>query len=347
MMARGEEGFSLLQEQEISQGRQDGLSDSEIAIYARQDFNYRRMGEFRQALKDQLPMELILSAARSSLSDDEVHDLFEDYRASLNPALPKARKKPPWKILAVVSASALALLLAYANLKSHESTAEITLKNSSVRIACGQEFVPKKYVRTTGLSEGEWVEMPEPFIMDKPGKQIVSYRLHTKGEEKQVLLEVEGVDETPPEITLSAEETTVYNAEQFSCEAFLIKAADEIDGDLTNNVACSSTLNEETEQTVVYTVSDRSGNEAQEELLVHLEDVQEAVAEVLEAAPEPTPEPASVPPAPQPVWTPAPYVPPAPAEPVWQDEWVDEVYTYSENISTGADGGSVSIEHSN
>ena len=103
----------------------------------------------------------------------------------------------------------------------------------------------------------------------------------------------------------------------------------------------------EAEQTVIYTVSDRAGNEAEAELLVHLEDAREAIAEVLETTPEPTPEPTPVPPPPQPVWTPAPYVPPAPAEPVWQDEWVDEVYTYSENISSGADGGSVSIEHSN
>lgn len=346
-MSTGEEAFSLLQEQEIEQGRKDGLSDSEISLYARKDFNYRRMSEFRMALRDQLPMDLILSAAHSSLADDEIHDLFEEYREKQTAVLPVKKKKIrfPWIFLGIVFASVLAVALLYANVIHHRSTAAIVLKNESVRIPCGQEFDPSKYVTITGLSDGEYVEMPEKFTPEKPQKEVVVYQLHSNDGVKQVLLQVEAVDEEAPRLFLKTDETEVIERGSFQCQAFVESAFDETDGDLSRQVKCSNQLSEEEEQEVVYTVSDHSGNTAEEILNVHLKSMEEALAEYLPEATaeaEPTPVPTPVPQPVQPAWTPV----PAPAEPVYEDVWEDQVITYSENVATG-DGGSVSIEHSN
>ena len=98
------------------------------------------------------------------------------------------------------------------------------------------------------------------------------YELKGKEESIRKILKITVSDETAPEINLLQDHAELLTATKFSCRAYLKNAYDAVDGDLTQRVKCSDQLEQSETQTVLYTVKDRSGNEAKKELTVHYAD---------------------------------------------------------------------------
>jgi len=76
----------------------------------------------------------------------------------------------------------------------------------------------------------------------------------------------EAKDVTPPEITLSGYNPTYVNLDSTYIEPGY-SANDDVDGDITNNVKVTGTVDTHTEgdYTLYYNVSDKAGNAAEEQ----------------------------------------------------------------------------------
>lgn len=325
-----ERAFTCLQQEEIEKGRKDGLSEEQIGLYARHEFNYLQMQEIRLALEAGKDSRLIQKAAVSWVPAREMHEIFAEAETEL-PEIPerKKRKVPIRMIAAITSAGSLAVLLGMGLPEKRELSLELTAKE--VRIPCGETFRPEKYVQA--CSEDAELILPEEMTADHPENRLAVYQAKWKSQEVQQILRVVFEDQEPPEISLKLNEVQSIRGAPFSCRLWLDRASDEVDGDLTDEVECSDELSDEAEQEVVYAVSDHSGNRTEAVLKVHLIEL-EKPSPSPEAKPAPPPVKTPVPVQTQVPEVPAPYVPPA-------EEYYYDVETVTE--THGSDGGETSI----
>ena len=80
------------------------------------------------------------------------------------------------------------------------------------------------------------------------------------------------VDKDAPVITLRETNVSMYRTDTFSCEAYIQSATDNVDGDLSKNVKCSSIDTTKDTQVVTYSVEDSQHNKAEATLNLHLSD---------------------------------------------------------------------------
>ncbi len=327
-----ERAFTCLQQEEIEKGRKDGLSEEQIGLFARHEFNYLQMQEIRLALEAGKDSRLIQKAAVSWIPAREMHEIFAQTETAI-PDIPekKKRKIPVRMVAAIGAAGSLAVLAGMAFPEKKELKLELTAKE--VRIPCGETFHPENYVHA--CSQEAQLILPEEITADHPENRLAVYRAKTNRQEVQQILRVVFEDLEPPEISLKLREVQSIRGAPFSCRLWLNRAYDAVDGDLSDEVECCDELGEETEQEVVYALSDHSGNRAEAVLKVHLIDIEPS-----SPSPESPPSQPSVTPSiPAPVQTPAmeapaPYVPPA-------EEYYYDVETVTE--THGSDGGETSI----
>lgn len=324
-----ERAFTCLQQEEIEKGRKDGLSEEQIGLYARHEFNYLQMQEIRLALEAGKDSKLIQKAAVSWIPAREMHEIFADEENAIPEIPEKKKRKIPFKMLAAIgSAGSLAILLGMGIPEKKELKLELTAKE--MKIPCGETFHPEKYVQE--VSEEAELILPEEMTAERPENRMAAYQAKWKNQEVQQILRVVFEDQKPPEISLKLKEVQSIRGAPFSCRLWLNRACDAVDGDLTDEVDCSDELSEEKEQEVIYSVSDHSGNRAEAVLKVNLIDLEEP-----SPAPEPTPVPTVKVPV-QPPTMPA-YVPPAYEPPA--EEYYYDVETVTE--THGSDGGETSI----
>ena len=90
-----ERAFTCLQQEEIEKGRKDGLSEEQIGLYARHEFNYLQMQEIRLALEAGKDSKLIQKVAVSWIPAREMHEIFADEENAI-PEIPEKKKRLGW-----------------------------------------------------------------------------------------------------------------------------------------------------------------------------------------------------------------------------------------------------------
>ena len=150
---------------------------------------------------------------------------------------------------------------------------EITLYADTIQLNYGDTFNPSEYIESYTKADNVELSVPEPIDTHQLGTFTITYSLrnHIKTVKKEAQVIV--VDLENPVITLSNQEVTLTrNQDTFSCKAYLSSAIDNVDGDITGKVECSSVDTNKDDQTVKYTVKDSSGNEGEKELKLTFKD---------------------------------------------------------------------------
>lgn len=156
----------------------------------------------------------------------------------------------------------------------------LNLSDSEVTIEYASAFNPMDYVKDYTHEDGVILNLPESIDTHVLGSVTVLYQLSNAYRSISREIKVTVIDSKAPVINLNAQEATLTrNKDTFSCKAFLASAEDLVDGDLTDHVICSSADDSKDDQTIIYSVTDSSGNEGTAELALHFKD------------PEPAPEP--------------------------------------------------------
>ncbi len=287
------EKYTYLQYKEIQTGREHGLSEQEIRLYARPCFNYLQMQFLRQALEDGLDSKALKMIAKTGLSVDEMKDyqVWIQYGREL-PVIFSARLL---KIACAVVFFLVSGFCAYLWV-NRETEDPLVLTDTEITLSAGDVFLPGKYVLS---SKGELI-LPDSFTAAGTGTRLVIYKVIVKERETEKQLRVTILPDHPPKITLTDSSITVEDGEITDCYRYLLSARDEEDGDLRTKVTCTVTEND-SGRYIRYEVRDHHGNTADALLAV----------EILTPEQE-TPEPVAA--AVMPVYTPSPPLPePAPA----------------------------------
>lgn len=288
------EKYTYLQYKEIQTGREHGLSEQEIRLYARPCFNYLQMQFLRQALEDGLDSRELKKIAKTGLSVDEM----KDYQVWIQ----YGRELPvifPARLLKIVCAVVFFILSGFCAYRwmNRETEDPLVLTDTEITLSAGDVFLPGKYVLS---SEGDLI-LPESFTAAETGTRLVIYKVIGKDHETEKQLRITILPDHPPKITLTDSSITVEDGEITDCYRYLLSARDEEDGDLRSKVTCTVTEND-TGRYIRYEVRDHHGNTADAQLAVEI------------LAPEQeTPEPAAA--AVTPVHTPPAPPEPAPAPP--------------------------------
>ncbi|MBP3868601.1 MAG: hypothetical protein J6D38_05760 [Solobacterium sp.] len=307
MSDSSQELLTFLQRNEIEQAKSEQLTEEEVKLFGKQSFNYLQMRVLRSLLKSDLEFEAVERIAKPWISASDMEELAEAMRNGEEVTIPKRPHSIPITILgalAVIVIGMAVLFLTY----PERNTLSLELAADEIRLSCGMKFEPASYVKESH-GENARLILPEEFTADHPEVRLVRYELVSDEGTVSKLLRITVVDETPPEITLAQEHVELLRVTPFSCQAYLIKAMDNVDGDLSRQVECSDSLTDEETQTVEYAVADHSGNRSVETLEVHFAEEPDSKQEEPLLALSP-PKPHVVPTAaPQPIPTPQPPAP--------------------------------------
>lgn len=343
MKDTGPELLTFLQRSEIEQGKSEQLTDEEVKLFGKQSFNYLQMRVLRSLLKSDLEFESVQKIAKPWISASDMEELADAIRRGEEVNIPKQPRTVSLPILIACLLILIGTAVILLTLPEHQ-VLSLELTADEIRLACGMKFEPESYVKEYH-GENAVLILPESFTAEHPETRLVRYELQTDQGTVSKLMRITVVDETPPEITLSQEHVELLRVTPFSCQAYLIRAMDNVDGDLSRQVECDDELSEEETQMVEYAVSDNSGNRSVKSLEVHFAAEPEATAQdpVLAATPVPKQQAA---PSVQPEQMPsdsAVSVPPAP-----QDHGETQVIEYSESVTESQEivSSETVVEHS-
>ena len=337
---------TFLQKQEVEAGKKAGLTPEEIRIYTEPGLNFMQMRVIREALADGLSPDDAKLVACPWINAETMKELIAEMKQGKKVTVKKRPDFRKW-ILPAAGAAAAIFTAGFLILEEPKEMPSLELRQDEIRLACGMKFEPEQYVKSRSEAGYELL-LPDAFTAERPEVRLALYELKGKEESVRKILRITVVDETAPEIHLLQDRAELLTATKFSCRAYLKDAFDAIDGDLTRRVNCSDRLEQRETQTVLYTVKDRSGNEARTQLTVHFADF-DAPAETTAEEEKPEQVPLSLTAA-APVWErrPEPVMEPAvqPVHEVYTEEEY-EVIEYSESVTDEipVSYGETSVEH--
>lgn len=252
--------YDHLQMQEIRLALETGLSEKEIEVFLDPDIDWQAMNHAR--------IKLTNTNAVSETAAAKLH-----------------MKRLQIVLLAIVIIICLcgagyggSYAIRYFQAVSQNLV--LDLSDSEVTIEYAAAFNPMDYVKDYTHADGVVLTIPETIDTHVLGTVTVLYQLSNAYRSISKDLKVTIIDSTAPVINLTTQEATLTRGEDpFSCKAFLSSAEDSVDGDLTDQVMCSSADESKDDQTITYSVTDSSGNEGTAALALHFKD------------PEPDPEP--------------------------------------------------------
>lgn len=274
--------FTNAQQREIDEGYKNGLTTDQVSFYSNPQYDNLQMKQIRLALQDgydekqmqsflnpEVPWES-MQHFRESLSNSNMIDEQAETKV-------RARKLKNMfsgvLILVLVFVLAVGIYVANRVYSILNQELQIDLKQDEVTLQYGAAFNPMLYVESYTQEENVELILPDEIDTSMICDVDVVYLLKNQLKSITETMKVHIVDTTPPDIILSNQEVTLTRGEQsFVCKAYLSNAMDEVDGDLTSEVACTDIDESLNEQTVVYSVKDCSGNTAEKKLKVKFVD---------------------------------------------------------------------------
>lgn len=247
--------YDHLQMREIRLAFEHGLSENQIDLFAKypEEYSYNAMNNARIKLENE---NMIDEQAKVKVRSKQLKNglLFVVI------------------ILVVAVIGVCGTVLKYYVNEKNQSL-EITLYADTIHLNYGDTFNPSEYIESYTKADNVELSVPEPIDTHQLGTFTITYSLrnHIKTVKKEAQVIV--VDLEKPVITLSNQEVTLTRSQDtFSCKAYLSSAIDNVDGDITGKVECSSVDTNKDTQTVKYTVKDSSGNEGEKELKLTFKD---------------------------------------------------------------------------
>ena len=268
-------GFRGNKLQQIKMGLEEGL---DVSIYAKPEYNEWQMEQIRLGLKDHIDVGVY---AFITIPADEMQHIREKlvYESGQLEIRDEEIKQKRLKkiLLLIVSAIAVVGLVLISviggdKIKRYMQRLEINLKDSSVEVDYQSMFNPRDYI--VDYSEENEVKLSIDSDVDtsKLGLYKVKYTIDNGIKSISKTLDVKVVDKDAPVITLRETNVSMYRTDAFSCEAYIQSATDNVDGDLSKNVKCSSIDTTKDTQVVTYSVEDSQHNKAEATLNLHLSD---------------------------------------------------------------------------
>ncbi len=256
-------------------GLEEGL---DVSIYAKPEYNEWQMEQIRLGLKDHIDVSVY---AFITIPADEMQHIREKlvYESGQLEIRDEEIKQKRLKkiLLLIVSAIAVVGLILISviggdKIKRYMQRLEIKLKDSSVEVDYQSMFNPRDYI--VDYSEENEVKLSIDSDVDtsKLGLYKVKYTIDNGIKSISKTLDVKVVDKDAPVITLRETNVSMYRTDTFSCEAYIQSATDNVDGDLSKNVKCSSIDTSKDTQVVTYSVEDSQHNKAEVTLNLHLSD---------------------------------------------------------------------------
>ncbi|MEG0165382.1 hypothetical protein [Anaerorhabdus sp.] len=193
------------------------------------------------------------------------------------PPIVPTKKKKNTKIVIILLVSSLLLVcgvisrvIYLPNIKGFMQNMQIELLVNSIDIEKDSQFIAGQYIKSYSQDEGVTLEVPS-LETDQLGTYQLEYRMTNGYKEISKILIVNVVDSQAPVILLNEESISLNKTkDSFDCLLYIDSAYDEVDGDLTEQVKCSNSLElSKDQQTVEYSVYDRSGNKGLTSLIVN------------------------------------------------------------------------------
>lgn len=312
-----------------------------IALYTQyNDYQKHPKGDFAVLYSSQNTSGFINSLENQIKSFQNSQELSETAEMLLKDFIPEGYvKKKAWWFAPLIITSIMLIVI---------TAGLITVKTFNLaRREEGQKIKIQEQLRVQSILSSMVLDFKEDILVVNPGEKvdfrdnIKNLDLESKltipdfdtselkfGEEKVVEYTLEKEDQIlnkdlkilikdtlAPKLELS-EKTVVFvrGESKFVCDSFIKSAIDNVDGDLVDKVTCSSKLDESKEyEEVVYEVTDKAGNKAEEILTLVFRD-KDKVTEIEVTVP--TPGNSNPRPQPQPGGNTAPEVKPQPEQPV-------------------------------
>lgn len=262
---RGLDDFAM---QEVRLGLRHGLTTTQIDYYAQKKFNSLQMKEIRLGLEHGLTDEQMSVFANPDIEYDVMqHNRMKIEQGNVIDETKKTdlRKKRiinlrnTLMILILLGAGTIAAYCGkrYYDLLYQDLSIEFSENN---QIEYGHYFLPTAYIENYTEGENVKIILPDSTLMDQLGEHVFVYQIQNEIKTVSCELTVTCVDTKAPEIILNQYSATLTKGEEtFTPEEYIVHADDNVDGDLTDSIICTYQKKEKN-QTVLYSVSDASGN---------------------------------------------------------------------------------------
>ena len=264
-------GFENQQIYQLELGEKAGV---DISFYDDPSFSWQQMQEIRKGLEAGLDVS---TYAQPTIGADEMEHIRErmlantgtEERNKAETKLAKSEKhKNNAKVGLIISGIALILLIITAGsligwntIRLYFDSIDLNLTDSEVSCSLNESIDPMSYLSSFD-ERYELNIIPESVDTTSIGDREVIYQQSNGAKTVSKTLQIHVMDLDPPQITLSTDE--IYIDGFTTCDALVVSATDNVDGDLTDQVTCSGTDLEfvEDKAEMVYTVTDSSGNTA-------------------------------------------------------------------------------------
>ena len=255
------------QKEEIEKGKEFGLLDEEIKLYAKLYFSDKQMREIRIGLEEGLGIRNVQTYAHfyysadtmalkrqilqeKELYDERIHDKGKIVNLFLS-----------------IFAFGFLIFSTYAFFISFfRKQPSLKVEEESVEAKCGEIIDVNVYAK----SDGEEIKELNNFNSKIPGTYLLCYET-TNGLSKSIKsMRIKMNDNRPPEIKLKEETITVENIEDFHCLDYIDRISDNASNE-NMKVGCSDELDLSLEeQDVLYSAEDKYGNVGYAKLTVKI-----------------------------------------------------------------------------
>lgn len=170
--------FSCLQNEQVELGRENGLNEKEISVYASPLYNFRQMQEIRLAIEHDTDPKQRKAMCHARIPAEQMHEMrlrLERGELLRNPAVP-----------AKVWAGVFAMIGAYAGLvmicMQAVNGPYLQLKQEEIVLEAGQPFQAMDYVESYSDGEGALI-LPSGIDTSEEGRKTAVYHFVSQSED--------------------------------------------------------------------------------------------------------------------------------------------------------------------
>lgn len=244
------------QKEEIEKGKEFGLLDEEIKLYAKPYYSAKQMREIRLGLEEGLGIRMVKSYAHFYYSYNRMAVERQKLREKELYSDENVRKNKILNIGLLIFAICFMIfssVMFYISLFT--CVPDLEISEEYVEAKCGEIIDTLSYAS----SDNEIVELNE-FNSKLPGTYLLCYEVGEGLKKNIKTMRIKMLDNRPPEIKLKEEVVEVKQSDEFHCKDYIDSVKDNVSEE-NIVVGCSDILDFTIEeQDVLYSASDKYGN---------------------------------------------------------------------------------------
>ncbi len=260
--------YNNKQKEEIEKGKEFGLLDEEIKLYAKPYFSDQQMREIRIGLEEGLGIRTVQTYAHFYYSANTMvikRNLAKD-KDFYNEGL-QDKGKLINLFLSIFTLVFLFFSIYAFYVSFFRKQPMFNLEEEIVEAKCGEIIDIDSYVKEADTSA---IKELNEFNSKVPGTYLLYYEA-TNGLSKSIKsMRIKMIDNRPPEIKLKEEVITIDNVDDFHCLDYIERISDNVSKE-NMKIGCSDVLDFYIEeQDVLYSAEDKYGNVGYAKLTVKL-----------------------------------------------------------------------------